>query len=65
VGQDRLADDLLLLQLTKDLAMVGDAQPLLPGHERGQGPHLVADLHERRARPVGEMVRRNVDAVLP
>jgi hypothetical protein len=64
VGQDRVADELLLLELADHVAVVGRGDALLARHERGDRLHLVADLHESDARALGDLGRGNVDAHL-
>ncbi len=64
VGEDRVAHDLLLLELADHVAVVGDGEALLARDERRERLHLVADLHEGDARALDELRRGDVDAHL-
>ena len=60
-----VAGYLVFLEALDNLAIVGGIEPLLRGHQRGQGQHLVADVGERHLPGTDQFFRRGVDAVVP
>ena len=64
VREDRVADELLLLELANHLAVVGRRPALLLRDQRRQALHLVLDLLERDLRAALQLGDGHVDADL-
>ena len=64
VGQDGVADQLVLLQLANHVAIVGGAPALFLRHHGRQRLHLLLDLVERGVRHLRQLSGRDVDAEL-